>query len=193
MEFKDFKIQDVGREILLVGGVWAGNGNAYLCLFPEFGDSEDTEIQVLEMTTEDWKMLLRQSDIMETEVLAKAEDGTLYKAVMRKSQRNIEQGTSWNVFRRDKYACRYCGNDQIPLTVDHLVLWEDGGPSIEDNLVSACRKCNKKRGNMQYADWLKHPYYLKKSMSVPSGVLGQNEALVATLDGIPRVIKVRKR
>ena len=60
----------------------------------------------------------------------------LYKAVIRKCQRNIEQGVSWNVFRRDGYACRYCGNKEVPLTVDHLVLWEESGPSTEANLVS---------------------------------------------------------
>jgi len=193
MEFKDFKIQEVGREILLVGGVWAGNGNAYLCLFPEFGDSEDTKIQVLEMTTEDWAALLRQSDLMETEVLAKAEDGKLYKAVARKCQRNIDQGTSWNVFRRDGYACRYCGNDKAPLTVDHLVLWEEGGPSLEENLLSACRKCNKVRGNTQYADWLKHPFYKGKSKNLTPEVRAANEAILGTLDAIPRHIKKRKR
>jgi len=192
MEFKDLKIQDVGREVLLVGGVWAGNGQTFVCLYPEFGEQEG-ELHVLNMTEDDWKTLLRQSDIMETEVLAKAEDGTLYKAVMRKCQRNIEQGTSWNVFRRDEYACRYCGNDKIPLTVDHLVLWEDGGPSIEENLVAACRKCNKKRGNTQYKDWLTHPYYLKMSKNLSPEIRAANETVLGTLRDIPRHVNKRKR
>ena len=192
MEFKDIDIKTIGNEVLLVGGVWAGNGNAYVCLFPEFGDSEDTP-HVLEMTTDDWKVLLRQSDLVETEVLAKAEDGKLYKAVVRKCQRNIDQGVSWNVFRRDKYACRYCGNDQVPLTVDHLVLWEEGGPSIEANLVAADRKCNKTRGNLSYAEWLKHPYYLKMSKKLTPEVRAANEAILGTLDAIPRVPYKEKR
>jgi hypothetical protein len=192
MEFKDLDIKDIGQEILLVGGVWAGKGNTFVCLYPEFAGQEGN-IHVLNLTGDEWKALLRQSDLVETEVLEKAEDGKLYKGVIRKCQRNIEQGVSWNVYRRDGYACRYCGNKEVPLTVDHLVLWEESGPSTEANLVSACRKCNKVRGSIQYADWLKHPYYLDKSKKLTSYERERNEILVATLDDIPRVIKKRKR
>ena len=59
--------------------------------------------------TEDWKKVLRQTDLLETEVLALSEDGKLTKAILRKSQRQIEARISWNVFRRDGYRCRYCG------------------------------------------------------------------------------------
>jgi hypothetical protein len=192
MEFKDLDIKTVGQEILLVGGVWAGNDQTLVVVFPEFGEHEG-DIRVLTPTTEEWQKLIRQSDLVETEVLEKAEDGKLYKSVARKCQRNIEQGVSWNVYRRDGYACRYCNNKEVPLTVDHLVLWEDGGPSTEANLVSACRKCNKVRGNIQYADWLKHPYYLKTSVRLQGWQKRQNEEVLATLDEIPRVIKKRKR
>jgi len=192
MEFKDIDIKTIGHEVLLVGGVWAGNGQTFVCLFPEAREQEG-DPQVLDMSRDDWAALLRQSDLMETEVLAKAEDGKLYKAIARKCQRNIDQGTSWNVFRRDGYACRYCGNDKIPLTVDHLVLWEEGGPSLEENLLSCCRKCNKTRGNTQYADWLKHPFYVKKSGNLTPEVRAANEAILGTLDAIPRHIKKRKR
>ncbi len=192
MEFKDLDIRAIGQEVLLVGGVWAGNGQTFVCLFPEFG-AQEGDISVLEMTGDDWKALLRQSDIVETEVLAKAQDGKLHKAIARKCQRTIEQGVSWNVYRRDGYRCRYCGNDQVPLTVDHLVLWEDGGPSIEDNLLASCRKCNKVRGNTQYADWLKHPFYLERSKKLTPEARAANEAVVGTLEGIPRSINKRKR
>ena len=192
MEFKDLDIQTIGQEVLLVGGVWAGNGKTFVCLFPEY-EEEGPPIFVLKLTTEEWKVLIRQSDLVETEVLAKAKDGSLYKTITRKCQRNIDQGISWNVYRRDGYRCRYCGKDTVPLTVDHLVLWEEGGPSIEENLVASCRKCNKTRGNMQYGDWLKHPYYLKVSQNLYSSVRADNEALVGTLDQIPRVFHKRKR
>ncbi|GAG09150.1 unnamed protein product, partial [marine sediment metagenome] len=90
------------------------------------------------------------------------------------------------------YKCRYCGRDDVPLTVDHLVLWEDGGPSIEENLVSACRKCNKKRGNTEYSDWLQHPYYLKVSAALLPCHQEKNEKLAPTLPGIPRVVGKRR-
>jgi len=192
MEFKDFDIKSVGQETLLIGGVWAGKGSTYVVVFPEFGEHEG-DIHVLRPTTEEFQALIRQSDLVETEVLAKAKDGKLYKAVARKCQRTVEQGVSWNVFRRDGYQCRYCGANEVPLTVDHLVLWEEGGPQTEENLVAACRKCNKTRGNMQYADWLEHPYYLKVSQRIAPKIRAANAALVNKLDAIPRVPYQEKR
>lgn len=192
MEFKEFDIKSVGQEVLLIGGVWAGKGGTYVVVFPEFGEHEG-DVHVLHPTTEEFQALIRQSDLVETEVLAKAKDGKLYKAVARKCQRTVEQGVSWNVFRRDGYQCRYCGANEVPLTVDHLVLWEEGGPQTEENLVAACRKCNKTRGNMQYADWLEHPYYLKVSQRIAPKIRAANAALVNKLDAIPRVPYQEKR
>ena len=192
MEFKDLDIRKIGQEVLLVGGVWAGCGDTYLMLFPEFGEPEEgDDLYAFHMTVVEWKKLLRQSDLVETEVLAKAEDGKLYKAIARKCERNIGQGISWNVYRRDKYRCRYCGNDQVPLTVDHIVLWEDSGPAIEANLVACCRKCNKKRGNMQYGDWLKCDYYKKVSANLDEETQKVNAILLLSLDNIPRQVHKR--
>lgn len=193
-KFSDIDLSQVGNEVLLVGGVWAGDGKAYFCYFPEFGPPpRGTEFHEFDMSYDDWKALLRQSDIMETEVLAKAEDGSLYKAVARKSQRNIDQGVSWRVYKRDEYRCRYCGNDDVPLTVDHLVLWEEGGPSIEQNLVAACRKCNKRRGNMQYEDWLDSDYYQRVSANLDEAIRGFNRAIAMELPNIPRQIRKRSK
>ena len=192
MDFKDFPLADVGTSIQLVGGIWAGDGKAYLFQFPEYG-VDPINPQVIHMSKDDWKALLRQSDLLETEVLSKCEDGKLYKAVVRKCQRNIDQQVSWNVFRRDSYACRYCGRDNVPLTVDHLVLWENGGPSTEANLVSACKKCNKTRGNTEYADWLVHSYYLRVAEKLSMKQREANTDLISTLFSIEPVINIRKK
>ena len=77
------------------------------------------------------------------------------------------------------------------MTVDHLVLWEDGGPSIEENLLAACRKCNKKRGSISYPDWLNHPYYKTVSEGLTPEVRQLNIELVDTLDSIP--LRVHKK
>jgi hypothetical protein len=192
MDFKDFPLADVGTSIQLVGGIWASEKEAHLFYFPEYGSTYE-EIHAMGISKDDWKALLRQSDLLETEVLSKCEDGKLYKAVVRKCQRNIDQQISWNVFRRDSYACRYCGRDNVPLTVDHLVLWEDGGPSTEANLVSACKKCNKTRGNTKYGDWLNSRYYRKVSKDLTADQKQANDSITATLDIIELVINVRKK
>jgi 5-methylcytosine-specific restriction endonuclease McrA len=120
------------------------------------------------------------------EVMRTAVDGTVTKAILRKSQRLIEQRVSWAVFKRDGYRCRYCGAEGVPLTVDHLVLWEDGGPSVEENLVSACRPCNKTRGNMSYGDWLHSRYYRQKSSKLTPEGREANDKLLSTLNSIQR-------
>lgn len=194
--FKDFPLKEVGVTIQLVGGVWADEGNLYFMHIPEFGIDDrldHLDFNFVEMDDSAWKEMLRQSDLVEVEVLSKCENGKLYKAIVRKCTRTVEQGVSWRVFKRDGYACRYCGNDDVPLTVDHLVLWEEGGPSIEENLASACKRCNKTRGNFQYEDWLGHPYYLKVAENLTAEQRQANIDVADTLAGIPRLINVRKR
>ena len=60
------------------------------------------------------------------------------------------------------------------MTVDHVVLWEDLGDSVTKNLICACRKCNKTRGNMKYPDWLQSTYYLAKIANVSNAIAKLN-------------------
>lgn len=186
-------IYKIGDTIQMVGAIYADAEQAYVCLFPEDHDAVDLPMVSIEMGTEDWQKFLRQTDLMEVEILSRASDGTLAKAIARKSARQIEQSVAWKVYKRDGYRCRYCGKDDVPLTVDHLVRWEEGGPSIEANLLSADRKCNKTRGDISYVDWLKHPYYLQVSRNLTPEVRAANEAIVGTLDNIPRVKNIKSR
>lgn len=205
MKLEDLDLLEVGHSIQLAGAVWMGKDQLFLCMFPEhqgriysmdlpgdypqFSDDnnhDDFIVDTLDMGSEDWAKFIRQTDLLETEVLAQAENKKLVKAIIRKSQRQISQGVSWRVFKRDGYACRYCGNDDVPLTVDHLVLWEKGGPSIEENLVAADKRCNRTRGNLPYEVWLKHPYYLKVSQSLTAEQREANRELLKTLKVIPR-------
>ena len=190
-KLKDVDLYAYGNTVQMAGAVYAGDGKAFLCLFPD--EKHDLPLEVLEMDSEEWKVLLRQTDLMETQVLAQAADGTLTKAMIRKSTRVVDTTISWNCFRRDNYTCRYCGNSKIPLTVDHLVLWEEGGPSTEANMLSACKKCNKTRGNKQFSEWLTDTYYLRVSRQLSPEVRAANEALLATLASIPRKLHVTSR
>ncbi len=210
MKFSDLNLFDVGNSIQLAGAVYIGNGKVLLAMFPqedlvtELGTSvfEDPvvneqqqvhDVCILNMTQEEWEAFIRQTDLLETQGLVKTQSGTIEKAILRKSQRQIEQGVSWKVFRRDGYKCRYCGADDVPLTVDHLVCWEEGGPSTEANLTASCRKCNKTRGNLSYAEWLEHSYYKKVSANLTEGEREANRVLASTLDAIPRHYTKRSR
>lgn len=192
MKFKDLNLLDVGHKIQLVGAVYAeGDEFCLVCPFPDETVPKDF-VNFLEMDAAEWQLFLRQSDLLEVEAQVTNADGSIEKAIVRKSQRQVEQGVSWRCFRRDEYRCRYCAADDVPLTVDHLVRWEEGGPSTEANMVSACRKCNRVRGDLPYADWLKSRRYLDLSRRLTETVRQANEALVATLDAVPRV-PVRSR
>ena len=214
-KFEDLDLLRVGDTIQIVGAIWAGEGQMHLCMFPDehgrvldgqgstlgWEDAEDNETtgfrtsdgevlcaEALNMTLDEWQQFIRQTDIMEASVLTEGPDGKVIKSIVRKSARQISQHVSWAVYRRDGYRCRYCGRDDVPLTVDHLVLWEEGGPSTEANLVASCKRCNKTRGNTQYTDWLNHPYYQRVSKNLTATVRQDNLDLVATLDGIPRML-----
>ena len=190
-KFDDMRLLDFGHKIMIGGVVYSGNGKNYVCLLPE-DTSFDDEFCALDLNLDEWKKIVRQTDLMETEMLEQ-DLGKLSKIIIRKSTRVIEQGLSWRVFKRDGYKCRYCAKDGIPMTVDHLILWEDGGPSIDENLVTACRRCNKTRGSILYPDWLEHPFYLKVSKNLDQDVLDANLDLVETLEDIPVRIHVRSR
>ena len=185
-------IMDVGHTIQMAGVIYADDEVVHLCMFPD-EPMEDRQVRVLELNQEDWKAVIRQTDLLETEILQKASDGKLTKAVVRKSARQIEQGVSWAVFRRDGFSCRHCGNDNTPLTVDHVITWEDGGPSTEENLLASCRKCNKARGRMPYGEWLDSQYYRKKSKMLSNYTQAANAQLRLELHNIPRRIHKRSR
>ena len=54
--------------------------------------------------------------------------------------------TRREIFVRDHHACQYCGVRTRDLTLDHVVPRHRGGRHSWDNLVSACRSCNHRKG-----------------------------------------------
>ncbi len=50
------------------------------------------------------------------------------------------------IFRRDNYTCQYCGARAKDLTLDHVVPRHKGGRHTWENLVTACRACNHRKG-----------------------------------------------
>lgn len=54
--------------------------------------------------------------------------------------------TRKEIFRRDNYTCQYCGRRTRDLTLDHVVPRRRGGAHTWENLVSACRVCNRRKG-----------------------------------------------
>lgn len=188
-ELHGLNLLEFGDTIQIAGIIMNSSDKSYLIPLP---NDEILDITTLPLNSEEWKIFLRQTDILEVEVLADDGDG-LKKAILRKSARQVDAGVTWRVYKRDEYKCRYCGKDDLPLTIDHLVLWEDGGPTIEENLLSSCKKCNKKRGNMSYADWLESDRYKKVSVNLDETIKMMNRDILYTLKDIPRRVHITTR
>ena len=54
--------------------------------------------------------------------------------------------TRREVFARDRWTCQYCGAQSHDLTLDHIVPRHRGGGHTCENLVTACKACNHRKG-----------------------------------------------
>lgn len=54
--------------------------------------------------------------------------------------------TRREIFIRDRFTCQYCGTHSRDLTLDHILPRHRGGRHTWDNLASACRGCNHRKG-----------------------------------------------
>ena len=77
--------------------------------------------------------------------------------------------TRHNVFERDKNTCQYCGNvfERTDLNLDHVLPRDRGGLTTWDNVITACRDCNHRKGgrtpeeaNMVLASKPRQPQYV---------------------------------
>jgi hypothetical protein len=153
-------IEEYGNRLQIVGFLLGNGEETDMIMLPE-ADVAKTEVNMLQPTTDQLHKIFFQLDTLQI-----TND---QKVVLRKSQRQIDQNVAWSVFRRDNYTCAYCGNDHVPLTVDHLVTWEEDGDTVEGNLLSACRKCNKTRDNQTVPEFLESAYYKGLDKSPYSG------------------------
>lgn len=60
--------------------------------------------------------------------------------------------TRREIFIRDNYTCQYCGTRTKDLTLDHVIPRQKGGTHSWENLVSACKVCNHRKGSRTLQD-----------------------------------------
>jgi 5-methylcytosine-specific restriction endonuclease McrA len=62
------------------------------------------------------------------------------------------------VFERDDFRCVYCGNQFAAeeLSLDHVEPVVRGGDQSPGNLVTACRRCNNRKGHARVSDFLRN-------------------------------------
>lgn len=68
--------------------------------------------------------------------------------------RGINIKVRYDIFKRDKYTCQYCGKKgqraggKAILHIDHIIPISFGGSNSKDNLQTLCRECNLKKSDM---------------------------------------------
>lgn len=66
----------------------------------------------------------------------------------------ISKKMRFEVFKRDKFTCQYCGAQapEVVLEVDHIVPISQGGTNDIMNLVTSCFDCNRGKGKKVLSD-----------------------------------------
>jgi 5-methylcytosine-specific restriction endonuclease McrA len=63
-------------------------------------------------------------------------------------KKEIVRFSRLNIFLRDQNTCQYCGK-QFPkshLTLDHVIPIVQGGKKCWENIITACKPCNQRKG-----------------------------------------------
>jgi hypothetical protein len=89
------------------------------------------------------------------------------------------------VFARDEHTCRYCGRADYErdwLIAEHVI---PNGPTTMENLVTACRSCNKKKGGRTPEE--------AGMVLLPAGVTRHGDASPVARDAVTKRVSSRAR
>lgn len=66
-----------------------------------------------------------------------------------RKRRNASGKKRFHIFVRDHFRCQYCSKRFPPalLTLDHILPLSQDGPDDPENLATACKPCNQRKGN----------------------------------------------
>ena len=76
------------------------------------------------------------------------------KEVNMAKRKPISKALRFEVFKRDRFTCQYCGRKapEVVLEVDHLIPVAEGGENELLNLVTSCFDCNRGKGKKKLND-----------------------------------------
>lgn len=148
-------MHDLGVSLKLSGAVLQGHEDTVIIMSVNGLPVKNLMgVPIIQPTAEEWCEIMRRTD--DPEIFELDETGAV-KAIHRKSQRGVSGFVQQKVWLADGLECKFCGKKmgEAALTVDHFMPLELGGVNDESNYITACRKCNKKKGHIHPADWCK--------------------------------------
>lgn len=142
---------DLGHRLQLSGFLLAGEGKTALVLSPNMEMIGEVD-HIIQPTVAEWCEMIAETD--DPKVFEMDETGVI-KATHRKMRYAISGDVQQKIWARDGFKCMYCGREmgEVQLSVDHFDPLEFGGAETQENLISACRKCNKRKGSISARDW----------------------------------------
>ncbi len=104
---------------------------------------------------------------------------------MAQKRQPISKRTRFEVFKRDRFTCQYCGNTPptVTLQIDHIVPVSKGGDNSRVNLVTACRDCNLGKSNVD----------LDVVIPAVERELASGQERIAQLKAFNRLLKAERR
>lgn len=102
-------------------------------------------------------------------------------------QQGALQGYEVREYLLEKWGrkCAYCGVENVPLEIEHIIPKSRGGSNRVDNLALACRKCNVDKDNKTASEYgfPKIQEQAKKSLKDPTAVNATRWKLLEALKG----------
>lgn len=104
------------------------------------------------------------------------------------SREPISKKLRFDVFKRDGFACKYCGatpSETVVLEVDHIHPVASGGTNEIDNLLTACFACNRGKGAEPLS-------VIPQSLEEKAAIVAEREAQIRAYYEVLEARKARK-
>jgi len=65
------------------------------------------------------------------------------------------------ILQETNYRCIYCNG--LATTLDHIIAKNNGGNTLQSNLVGACETCNKSKGTTYWKTWYREKSFYNET------------------------------
>jgi len=149
--FHEWEMHELGNSVQIKGVVIGDSEQSLVMLLPgEKVDFVNGSVSIVSPEPAELQDWLKATDDPKFE---EKDPSGVVKAIHRKMSRHVDQELMWETYRRDNYTCQYCGTTTRAMTYDHWLAQAFGGETTLANGVTACRPCNKMKGNKTIEEW----------------------------------------